>query len=135
MRLYRGLHATSPEHIEKHYKGIGPHWSVDPNVAYNFATYRDATGYPHWDVGDEDPIPMAGTVIEALVHKRHIIDPESDEGQDWQHGEAVLGPESHEQERTVRPNAVVHIQKMHYFDDDNDKYRTVNPQKLRGYRA
>lgn len=134
VRLYRGLHSTSPEHLEKHPTGIGPHWSKSPEVAYNFATYRDFSGTPHWNAED-DAIPMAGTVVEALVHKRHIIDPDSDEGQDWQHGEAVFGPEHSEQERTVRPGSPVHVQRMHYFDDDNDKYRSATPMRRKGYRA
>lgn len=135
IRLYRGLHATDPEHIENNPKGIGPHWSKSPDVAYNFATYRDFSGTPHHDWDDDDPIPLAGTVIEALVHRRHIIDPDSDEGQDWQHGEAVFGPDHSEQERTVRPGATVHVQALHHFDDDNEKYRTVNPSRRRGFRA
>lgn len=135
VRLYRGLHITDPEHLEKNPRGIGSHWTRSPEVAYNFATYRDTDGNPHWDAQDYDDIPMSGTVVEALVHKRHIIDPESAEGQDWQHGEAVLGPNSQEQERTVRPGAPVHIQQMHYFDDDNNKYRSVKPMRRKGYRA
>jgi hypothetical protein len=78
---------------------------------------------------------MMGTVVEALVHPRHIIDPDSDEGQDWQHGEAVFGPEHSEQERTIRPGATIHVQSLHHFDDDNDKYRTVKPAKRKGFRA
>lgn len=136
VRLYRGLHATDPEHIEKNPKGIGPHWSTSSDVAYNFATYRDISGIPHWDMAyDEDPIPLEGTVVEALVHRRHIIDPESDEGQDWQLGEDVFGPDHSEQERTVRPGAPVHVQALHHFDDDNEKYRVVKPAKRRGFTA
>jgi hypothetical protein len=87
----------------------------------------------HYDKTDD--VPMMGTVVEALVHPRHIIDPDSDEGQDWQHGEAVFGPEHSEQERTVRPGATIHVQSLHHFDDDNDKYRTVKPVKRKGFRA
>ena len=133
VRLYRGLHATDPEHIESNPTGVGPHWSASSEVAYNFATGRDFSGMFHYDKTDD--VPMMGTVVEALVHPRHIIDPDSDEGQDWQHGEAVFGPEHSEQERTVRPGATIHVQSLHHFDDDNDKYRTVKPVKRKGFRA
>lgn len=135
VRLYRGLHMTDPEHVEAHPKVIGSHWSSNSDIAYNFATNRDIEGYPHYDWGDEDPIPMKGTVVEALVHPRHIIDPESDEGQDWQMHSEVFGPDHSEQERTVRPGAPVHVQKLHYFDDDNETSRTVKPTKRKGFRA
>lgn len=127
IQLYRGLHGVTPEDVET--KQIGPHWTPDFNVAYNFATYRDVDGNPHWDALEYDDMPLSGTVVEALVHRRHIIDPESEEGHDWQMGEAVLWPGHPEQERTVRPGATVHVQKMHHFDDDNDKYTEVKVPK------
>ena len=133
VRLYRGLHATDPEHIERHPTGVGPHWSASPDVAYNFATGRDFSGMPQYD--ETDDVPMMGTVIEALVHPRHIIDPNSDEGEEWQMGEAVFGPDHSEQERTVRPGAPIHIQALHHFDDDNDKYSRIKPAKRKGFRA
>lgn len=131
IRLYRGLNAVKPEEVNT--QELGPHWTPDPNIAYNFATYRDTEGTPHWDAHyDEDtPEAMAGTVVEALVHRRHIVDPESEEGQGWQL-EAVLGRGHPEQEHTVRPGSLVHVEKMHYFDDDNDSYRKVDvPRTLK----
>ena len=125
-RLYRGLANVRPEEVDT--KQIGPHWTPDVNIAYNFATNRDVSGTPHWD---NDEIPMAGTVVEALVHRRHIVDPESEEGKGWQFGEAVMHPDHPEQERTVRPGGVVHVQKLHYFDDDSDYYEKVDAPKGR----
>lgn len=123
--LYRGLYAVTPEEVSK--TELGAHWSPDVNVAYRFATGRDSEGNPpDIDFGD---VPMAGTVVEAKVHRRHIIDPESSEGQGWQDFSAVLGPDSNEQERTVRPKGIVHIQKMHYVDDATNTDRMVKMPK------
>jgi hypothetical protein len=129
VRLYRGLHESTPETVST--KQIGPHWTPDFNIAYNFATYRNTEGYPLHDASDDD-IPLAGTVVEALVHRRHIIDPESEEGRGWQEGEAVFGSWHPEQERTVRPGATVHVQSLHHFDDDKGTYKEVKvPQGLK----
>lgn len=126
--LYRGLEAVTPEQVGQ--KGLGPHWTVDPNIAYNFATGKDVWGNSHWD---EEEYPSVGTVIQAKVHKRHIIDPESEEGEEWAMGENVLGPNNIEQERTVRPGAIVHVEQMSHVTDDNE--RLVTPKSRRGWRA
>lgn len=128
--LYRGLAGTTPEEVTK--RDLGPHWTVDPEIAYNFATSRDVWGTHHHDAWDDEDAPH-GTVIRAKVHKRHIIDPESEEGKDWMAGENVLGPENIEQERTVRPGAIVHVEEMGHYTDD--KERLVKPQTRRGWRA
>lgn len=131
VRLYRGLAQTTPEQINR--KEIGNHWSVSPDVAYNFATNRDAEGWAHDEYFDdmEDYSP-SGTIVEALVHRRHIIDPNSEEGDDWASMHSVFGPEHSEQERTVRPDATIHIQKLHYVDEGKNEERTINvPRNLR----
>lgn len=124
IRLYRGLANVTPEQVDT--RQMGPHWTTDARVAYNFATNRDADGYPHHD---NDGIPMAGTVVEALIHRRHIVDPNSEEGHNWQMGEAVFGPDHPEQEKTVRDTSTVHIQRMHFVDDDTNEERMVTMPK------
>lgn len=120
VRLFRGLANVTPEEVSK--RSLGSHWTPDPNIAHNFATNRDVWGYPHDDDGE---IPMTGTIVEALVHKRHIVDPNSEEGEEWASGANVLGPDSLEQERTVRDRGIVHIQAMHHVDDDADTYKQI----------
>ena len=127
--LYRGLAGVTPEQVGK--RDLGPHWTASPEIAYNFATSRDVWGTRDWDVDDEDS--PQGTIIRAKVHKRHIIDPESEEGREWSMGENVLGPENIEQERTVRPGAIVHVEEMGHYTDDNE--RIVKPQTRRGWRT
>lgn len=129
--LYRGLAGVTPEEVSK--RDLGPHWTTDPNIAYNFATSRDVEGTYHHDAWDDLEEPPSGTIIRAQVHKRHIIDPESEEGREWRMGENVLGPENIEQERTVRPGAIVHVEEMGHYTDDNE--RLVKPQTRRGWRA
>ena len=135
VRLYRGLHAVEPEHLEEYPQGIGPHWTKDSNVAYNFATNRDYDGTPLVDPYFPDEIPMAGTVVEALVNKRNIIDYNSPEGEIWGDIYGVFDESHPERETTVRPDSPLHIQQFHYFDDDKNKYRSVKPTRRKGYRA
>lgn len=126
--LYRGLMGVSPEEVGQ--KGLGSHWTADPHVAYGFATDEFA-GVDDPEREDVDMTP--GTVIQAKVHKRHIIDPESEEGEGWVDFHGVLGPGHYEQEHTVRPGAIVHVQKMSHVDDRNE--RLVTPKSRRGWRA
>jgi hypothetical protein len=115
--LYRGLSGVTSGDVDL--SQVGPHWTTNPHMAVNFALNRDVEGYP---LDDE---PAFGTVIEAKVHRRHIIDPESEEGQNWQFMNAVLGPDNIEREKTIRPGAPVHIQAMEELDDDTSKYLPV----------
>lgn len=131
LTLYRGLHGVSPEEVER--TNLGSHWTVDHNVAVSFATgdylgVTDESGEPNFD----DPSPSAGTVIRAKVHKRHIVDPNSPEGEEWQ-DMGVTGPDHYEQERTVRPNAIVHVEDLFHVTDEDT--RRVAPPFRRGWKA
>lgn len=125
-KLYRGLSGVDLTDVET--KSAGSHWTSDPNIAFNFATGRDVEGNPP-EEGD-----MRGTVLEAMVHRRHIIDPESEEGEGWQGMMGVQGPDHIERERTVRPGGIIHVQRAIEVDDDSDTYREI-PVRSRGWRA
>jgi hypothetical protein len=127
--LYRGLYDVHPSEIDT--TQVGAHWTVDPSIAYNFATGRDVEGY----VPDSEEFPMQGTVIEAKVHRRHIIDPESAEGESWHDLMGVFDHDSIEQERTVRPGAIIHPQKMAFINEDENTESLVTPERRRGWRA
>ena len=119
--MYRGV-AAHPEHLDPN---LGSHWTPDYNVAYNFATSRDFEGYlPESDEEWDDPGKV--TILEADVHKRHIIDPNSEEYENWRDMMGVLGPESHEQEHTVRPGAPVHLRSITEVDDRAGTQTTRN---------
>lgn len=113
--LYRGLVGVTPEEVGQ--KNLGAHWSVDPNVAYRFATDE------FFNVDD-------GTVIQAKVHKRHIVDPESEGWGGWGDGLDEFG---NEQEHTVHPGAIVHVEQMRHVTDYGE--RLVTPKSRRGWRA
>ena len=127
IHLYRGLADVTPEQVDA--KGAGLHWTTDPESAYNFATSRDAFGWVH---EDRDDGPLQGTILEAKVHRRHVVDLNSEEGKDMAEMLSILPPEHPEQETTVRPGAPVHVLRMHYYDYPNQKNeRTVINNPLR----
>lgn len=128
-KLYRGLLGVSPDQVNT--KEVGPHWTTDPNIAMYFATGRDVQGNLHWNHEEEEN--LSGTMMEAMVHRRHIIDEASDEGREWSGGENVLGKNSIERERTVRPGAIIHPSRMFSVSSELDLVET--PVTHRGWRA
>lgn len=83
---------------------IGIHWSKSRAVAKNFAQWGGLRPDPR----DESD----GVLIEALVHRRHIIDRDHPDAY-----EAGVYPEWHpdarmERETTIRPGAPVHIRRV-----------------------
>lgn len=90
---------------------LGIHWTDDATSAYNFAEDKDPSGWAHegggWD--DEDLVNF-GVVLEATVGEEHILDPESEEWQDYQMGSALLDY-GIEREVTVRDGAPVNVQR------------------------
>ena len=97
-------------------------------MAFNFATGRDVEGNPP-EEGE-----MRGTVLEAMVHRRHVVDFDSEEGKNWRDVMNVQGPDSIEQELTIRPGGILHVKRAIEVDDDNDTYKEL-PISSRGWRA
>lgn len=121
VKLYRGLANAKPEDVstgrgldDPEYPGVhdsvGIHWTPDFEVAKNFATNRDYGG-PGKRPVDE------GVVVEAMVHKRHLIDYNSDEGQRYASAYQIEEPDENgdENETTVRRRAPVLITKKHHL--------------------
>lgn len=129
-KLYRGLLGVSPDQVDT--KETGPHWTTDPDIAMYFATGRDVEGNLNWDY-EEQGDPLSGTMLEAKVHRRHIIDEDSDEGREWQ-AENVLGKNSIEREHTVRPGAIIHPSRMFSVSSELDLVETP-VKRRRGWRA
>lgn len=132
VRLYRGLHRTSPEGIENQPTDIGSHWTSQEGIAYDFATIRNFGDQQFRD--DDYTLTGKGTIVEALVHKRNIIDPNSKEWNRTWSG-SVFEPTHPEKETTVRPGAPVHIQRFHHVDDSKKEYYVTKPMRRKGYRA
>lgn len=119
MRLYRGISEIAPDYVDTSH--IGEHWTTEPVIAKSFAT-------DGFDTGDR-----SGTVIEALIHRRHRIDPSSEEMRYWKEHHGVMSPDSPEQEHTIRPGATVHIQKMTQVNADTGEENEVKvPRWARG---
>lgn len=125
--LYRGFNDRARTDID--FNNLGIHWTPDRNVAESASLGID----PHEsDPNNFEPASGVGTVLEAKVHKRNIIDPDSQELQDLIKERNVeiftknYVPEAHEveQEHTVRPGSPIHIVAAHtILDADKNKAR------------
>lgn len=109
VRLYRGLHEGENEPLYPHdiaetERPLGIHWTKSRAVAKTFAQWG---GMRARNQDESD-----GIILEALVHRRHIIDashPDAvDSGvyEDW-HPDARM-----EREVTLRPGAPVHLRRV-----------------------
>jgi hypothetical protein len=124
--LYRGLHLgeATPEEVEhlhrdpvgylkQHFQSpAGIHWTDHAGSAMNFAMDRDPEGNAHegdyWDE-DEEPGHTHGVVLHGKVAPHHILEPGSEEWENYAMSDAILDPDHPERERTVRGDAPVHI--------------------------
>ena len=116
VRLHRGF--AGVHHDEVDTSELGVHWVADDDAGWadHFARSND----------DEE-----GTVITGLVHKRHIMEPGSEEHEEWSN----VGEGSYEAENEVplRPGTPVHIigATDFYSDSNNDSDRKFTP-RIRG---
>jgi GNAT superfamily N-acetyltransferase len=100
------------------YQNVGIHWTDDPTSAENFAQDRDPDGWAHeGDPFDEDEGMMVGFVLEAEVADTDIIDPESEEAEDFRSSDSILDY-GIERERTVRPDSPITIVKAYMVWSD-----------------
>jgi hypothetical protein len=92
VRLHRGFGGV--QHNEVDTSNLGVHWVGD-----------DDAGWADHFAGLNDDV--VGTVLTGLVHKRHIMEPGSEEHEEWSN----TGEGSYEAENEVplRPGTPVHI--------------------------
>lgn len=123
VRLYRGLNEVEPNDVNHQMLGI--HWTEHPDSAINFALNNDMYGYAHesYEEPGEEEHEDKGTVLEALVHKRHLVNPETEEWHNLADTEAIQGPESMERETTVRPGAPVYVVRKHLIGRQFENYQ------------
>jgi hypothetical protein len=105
VKLYRGLYDVPGDSAGDN-PNIGRHWTTSPYVAKLFAQY--GTTRPSRYAADDS---FGGSVVEAIVHRRHIVRPDDPEA-----AKAGVYPEWHpdaqrEQEVTLRRGAPVHLRK------------------------
>lgn len=130
--LHRGIRHVGPE-VAKGELGI--HWSHDIDVARHFANPDEFHGV------SMEPEDNQGVVVSALVHKDHIIKPNTDEwwdAQGWGNSmnNTIYEPDHWEEEATVRPGSPVHITALQHDyapDADSDfksrRMRYTKPRK------
>lgn len=114
IRVHRGFHGVT--HDEVNIKELGVHWVGDDNAgkADQFATQD-------WEANK-------GTVLVGLVHKRHLMDSESEEHEEIRnYGEGAV---ESEREIPLRPGTPVHL--VHAYDyrsDGTELDREFNPRR------
>lgn len=115
IRVHRGFHGVTSDEVDT--EQLGVHWVGDNNAgkADQFATD---------DYGDNN-----GTVLVGLVHKRHLMDPESEEYERViNYGEGAV---ESEQEIPLRPGTPVHlVHASDFYDDGNQSDYEFAPRKI-----
>jgi hypothetical protein len=127
--VHRGIRDVDPSVARS---ALGVHWTHSIDVAKHF-------GY--LDTFSTDGKAQS-VVVSALVHKDHIIEPESPEwheAQNWGSSinNVIHNPDHWEQEATVRPGSPVHITAIQHdsVDENVDFFGTSrrmsykNPRK------
>lgn len=132
VKLYRGLSRTSQEYVSTgrrdnpgYLDSAGIHWTPDYNIAKQFASIKGyATGYQ-----DKEAKPQ-GVVLEGMVHKRHLIDYNSEEGQRYASRYKIEepDPEGTENEVTVRRKAPVLVTKQYLIGDQFDESKPLTKE-------
>ena len=115
IRVHRGF--SGMHHDEVDTESLGVHWVGDnrANIADLFAT-RD------YNIDK-------GTVLTGLVHKRHLLDPMSEE---YDHIiNSGDGSVASEEEVPLRPGTPVHIIRATDFSDSGDNDHEFTP-RIRG---
>lgn len=113
--VYRGLNTPSLRGS----RDLGMHWSTDKSVAEGFASF-DEEGYA---------VP-GGTLIEAKVHRRNVVQPGSLERAHLRNSHGVHGGQSAEYEAPVRPGAVVHVRNVESLSEDGSS-TSWSPENIR----
>lgn len=98
------LHADPVGYLQSHgYRPheTGIHWSTDPYTAHNFAL-------AHEDDEDDATPHTHGVILHGRVDPEHVVQHGTPEWQDYADQHEIFDG-GHEQERTVRTGAPVHI--------------------------
>lgn len=133
--LYRGLEGVSPDMLDKGQMGM--HWTPKYDVARSYANAENS-------YSNEDFDEHGGVVVEAKVHKRHIIEPGSEEWEKVAGRSGVFdrdesGWGSWEQEHSIRPGAPVHVTQLRHLHPEGGSTdisrKDMSLSELRKYRA
>lgn len=116
VKVYRGLHAGFPNTIRSSkdidLNNLGTHWTVDRNVARDFALKSGSTLRPD------------GYLVEGWVHPRHVAHLSNPEDAERYGGRGIFRATFNvEQEATVRDGAPIRVtgmSKVHRVNDEDD---------------
>ena len=114
VRLYRGLQGVTHDTFNPRETGV--HWTDDRAIA------GYASGGAYRPTGSEPVDERHGMVIEALVHKKHIIPRDSDEWKDIA-GSLKVDDFKYEREYTLRRGAPVEVQSIEDSHPDDKRVR------------
>jgi len=105
----RGIHSDRPG------EPLGKHWSSDEYVAQIFGEHAQRDGRGH--------------VFYGRVHPDSVVTPGTKEHDRYIENYAIHGPESIEQEVTVRPGSTVHVTGRSTRTPERDRMRIYNPPR------
>ena len=124
IRVHRGF--SGVHHDEVDTSNLGVHWVTDTHARWADRFATDRMG--NLRDGESSPEYEKGTAITGLVHKRHIMDPESDEHERW--ANAGDGAVEYENETPLRPGTPVHLVQATDFNlDGDDTDHVFNPRR------
>ena len=124
VRVHRGF--AGVKHNEVDTGRLGVHWAQDDNsyVARSFATQAMYTGEQYY------PEQQKGTVLTGYVHKRHLLEPGSEEHEKWANmGEGAI---ESERETPLRPGTPVHLVGAEDFNGLAEYKEVKFPKPKRG---
>lgn len=93
------------------YQNVGIHWTDDAQSAENFALGRGPDGWAEAGWDEEEGMDV-GFILEAEVSEADILDPDSEEGQNYAFSDAILDY-GIERERTLRADSPVQVTKAY----------------------
>lgn len=96
VHVFRGLYNVDPDEVD--YKNLGVHWTTNDSVARQFS--RDK-----------------GTVIAGKVNTLHLITPYDSDWHEFSEKNVVFGPNSREQEVSVRAGSPIQIKSAYHLID------------------
>ena len=120
IKVFRGLHETSPENLKQ--DNLGMHWTSRKTTAENIAHGFYAAD----EYADQSEMPEHSTVLEGYVHKNDVVKRRTKEHRELaeQH-EIYYGHSGNEREVTVRKGSPVKLTRVHHFDHTKDHEKTT----------
>ena len=130
------FHANPGAYLNKGRGNAGIHWTDNQNSAFNFATDSDPSGNAHEAYYDEDETPghQVGLVMHGRVRNSNIVQPGTEEWDNYSGFNAIFDHDHPENETTVREGSPVRIGGMTAISIDPSGYDRVTRHRGLGTR-